>query len=268
MNARRIESVAGLNKMEGVTTPFNYNRWDADMSQTCVCDAGWFGHDCRQRACPRGDDPLTTGQRYCGESPCHWTVQQFHMLATGEDLLSVNWENWQGYSQNVTVVVNTNDYAPGYLSLANAVDQYPDEDSVAYKLMVALRSEFPEDQLGGIEIRCAAKVGGSSGSWMYDYTQCANAGRNLYMITFAGVPGKQNLISLQGPASDPDEPVTYAYADPEAEAAVPGSSYLAVGNKEELECSGRGSCDHTSGVCGCYAGYYGVACEHQNALVF
>jgi hypothetical protein len=268
LNGRRTESVAGLHKFEGVTTPFAYNRWDADMSQSCVCDAGWFGHDCSERVCPRGDDPLTIGQRYCGDSPCHWTIQSFHLLSAGEHLLSINWENWQGYNQNVTMVLNTQDDAPGYLSLADSADQLPDADSVAYALMTTLRNEFPEDQLGSVEVRCAAKVSGSVGAYTYDYTQCTPGGRNLYMITFVSVPGKQNLLSMSGLSAPTDEVPAYAYADPEAEDASAGSSYMAYGNLEELSCSGRGACDTSSGVCACYAGYYGAACENQNALVF
>ena len=42
--------------------PFVYNNWDADKIYACDCDRGFFGYDCSLRSCPRGDDPLTTGQ--------------------------------------------------------------------------------------------------------------------------------------------------------------------------------------------------------------
>jgi len=41
----------------------NYNHWDADQIQGCVCDPGFSGHDCAIKECPRGDDPTTTGQQ-------------------------------------------------------------------------------------------------------------------------------------------------------------------------------------------------------------
>lgn len=36
--------------------------WDAQKIQGCKCDFPYFGYDCSQRECSRGDDPLTTGQ--------------------------------------------------------------------------------------------------------------------------------------------------------------------------------------------------------------
>ena len=38
---------------------FTYSAWDGEISQSCSCDAGWFGPDCSLRTCPKGDDPLT-----------------------------------------------------------------------------------------------------------------------------------------------------------------------------------------------------------------
>lgn len=36
--------------------------WDADMIRGCICDPKMGNYDCSGNNCPRGDDPLTTGQ--------------------------------------------------------------------------------------------------------------------------------------------------------------------------------------------------------------
>merc|ERR1711990_63783 len=35
-----------------------YNLWDAHKVAGCICDDGFFGHDCSLRSCPGGHDPL------------------------------------------------------------------------------------------------------------------------------------------------------------------------------------------------------------------
>ena len=42
----------------------------------------------------------------------------------------------------------------------------------------------------------------------------------------------------------------------------------ASGNLCHIECSNRGTCDHTSGTCSCYNGYYGEACQTMSQLAF
>jgi len=38
------------------------------------------------------------------------------------------------------------------------------------------------------------------------------------------------------------------------------------GNESGRDCSGRGLCDYTTGICGCFHGYYGTKCEFQTVL--
>ena len=40
------------------------SNWDADKIVGCDCDREAGGYDCSMQLCPRGDDPLTTGQAH------------------------------------------------------------------------------------------------------------------------------------------------------------------------------------------------------------
>ncbi|DBA04324.1 TPA: hypothetical protein N0F65_002086 [Lagenidium giganteum] len=44
------------------TEPLYDSVWDAEMIYGCKCRKGFEAYDCSKRSCPRGDDPMTTGQ--------------------------------------------------------------------------------------------------------------------------------------------------------------------------------------------------------------
>ena len=47
-----------------------------------------------------------------------------------------------------------------------------------------------------------------------------------------------------------------------------GSLLGEYGNKCQVECSDRGTCNHDTGVCTCYLGSIGVACERLSGGKF
>ena len=58
-----------------------------------------------------------------------------------------------------------------------------------------------------------------------------------------------------------DNPDTVAdEEDCEGASQTSGTDTGATGNKCHIECSQQGTCDHSSGVCTCYQGYYGANC--------
>ncbi|KAG6949191.1 hypothetical protein JG687_00015032 [Phytophthora cactorum] len=57
-------SLKELSAMYAVgTEPFYDAAWDADMIYGCKCSKGYHGYDCSLKSCPRGDDPMTNGQK-------------------------------------------------------------------------------------------------------------------------------------------------------------------------------------------------------------
>lgn len=39
--------------------PNNHDTWEGKRIHSCLCDEGWFGHDCTKIRCPYGDDPFS-----------------------------------------------------------------------------------------------------------------------------------------------------------------------------------------------------------------
>jgi len=39
------------------------------------------------------------------------------------------------------------------------------------------------------------------------------------------------------------------------------------GNEAGRDCSGRGQCDYSSGICSCFSGFFGTKCQYQSTLI-
>ena len=268
MTKTRVKSENGIQIHEGVVEKFDYDLWDADMNQACVCDPGFAGNDCSERLCPRGDDPLTNSREFCGERPCHNSVQQFDLTSNGENKLRFEFADWKGRSQAISVSVNTANDDPGLVAEADAATKLAGSLSTAGKVMYAIRSAFPEDYLAQVEVRAAGTVAGAS---TFTADTASPGATNRYFITFTGAPGRQDLIKLVGESAVANS-VAYVEAVETASGyatATAGATntFPLHGNNEELPCSGRGACNKLSGLCECFAGYYGAACDYQNVLV-
>ena len=224
--------------LAGVRVAFDYSLWDADKHQMCVCDAGFDGIDCTQRTCPRGNDPLSPNSpRWCGGVPCADEVQQFRLSSAGASTFKFTFVNMRNATLVAYFTVDTAIGLPGAVpepSIALA-----GENTNAGIIMAALRA-IPGGELQMVEVRALSD----------DLTDILS--RTFY-VTFVGLPGTQYLIEL---------------------VAVSGEGIVEVqpseqthGNLQDIECSSRGLCNRLTGLCSCFGGYYGVACEYQNALI-
>lgn len=53
----------------------------------------------------------------------------------------------------------------------------------------------------------------------------------------------------------------------ETDALVADIEYVDLYKRPPTECSNNGECDNTSGLCSCFTGYYGPACEEASSIM-
>lgn len=237
LSRRAVGSQGGNLILTGVRSAFDYSLWDADKHQMCVCDAGFEGIDCSQRTCPRGDDPLTPSDaRWCGGSDCQYEVQQFRLSSAGPTTYRFGFMDLRNNSLVAYATVDTATGVPG--AVADPVNNVAGPTTNAGIIMEALRS-VPGGQLQLVEVRAMSD-------------DLSSVLSRTFQVTFTGLSGNQYMLDLQG-----------AGGQGRVELAP---TEVARGNTEDIECSGRGLCDRENGLCKCFGGYYGMACEFQNAL--
>jgi EGF-like domain len=247
--------------MKGVQTPFSYTGWDASKQQACVCDEGFDGSDCSLRSCPVGHDPLRlSSTSWCGNAPCVWETQSFTLKSAGPTVYSFTHTDIRNISSTAYVTLDiANDVSNGYVDPSSQSTLLPGAITIAGKIMNALRNT-PQNILTHIEVYPRAAIGSVA-----DPTES-----RTYRVTFVGVPGNQaplQVSAYSGPGGldyNPDHP-NYSVG-PNYVAGTDVVVTKQLGNYQAIECAGRGICDTTTGVCSCFAGYIGPACDYLNAI--
>jgi hypothetical protein len=254
LTKRLLKNELGDRYHEGVQTNFDYNLWDADKAQACVCDSGYAGIDCSMRQCPRGDDPLTLSTRWHGNQAPEWAKIKFQLdVATaGESIWKIGYKGWDGRTNYAYAKLNIRADVPGRMSTADL----PAATTTAGKFLVALRN-MPGGQLNRVTVSVHQAGSSTTDCDPSTETECE------FLVEFVGRPGKIDVsdftvsfVSWTGTGTAPD--VTTGQG--------PSIVSSTDGNREEITCSGRGLCDYSSGLCECFAGYYGASCENQNSL--
>lgn len=219
--------------------------WDSDQMHGCICEsswavglgsgerqlAEWYGPACSLRRCPSGNDPLSVSN----DENCY--NKRENGAKTAEDDREI---------QEITTSSTTGPLGGTYsLSMGSTGTTTttaitPNADFSAENMQSALQSL---DAISNVEVqRSSFRDNG------YTYT-----------VTFAISTGDVDLIT-----ANTSSLTGGSVAVREVRKGVAGH-YGQPGNRCHIECSGRGSCDPTFGVCTCFSGYRGSACEIQDA---
>lgn len=209
-----------------------YALWDKDMIQVCSCDNGWSGIDCAKRNCKLSDDPLTA-MAETDESQ-HWTLDLTGTDAHGSADFIIGYTDWRGKVWWTHAIA----YPPTAIAIQEALEALPN-------------NVIPSITVGDVNEQTLNQK--------YDF-----------VITFTDPENKGNQPELQigtaGCSAAGCQPVYYGCLDTgggECADTVVNTD----GTAERTECSGRGICDSEVGLCGCFDGYYGVACDKQTIIM-
>jgi len=245
--------------VEDHSTYGTYNGWDREKATVCKCDPGYEGHACQFKMCPKGDDPLTTTD--------YNMIQYFEATSATSDY-------YLTYTDPYGNQFNTEKLTTGVIAGAS------DDTRVCTAIETALR-KLPAKALTGVTCTASdyyvvtrTKNPYTDGTISSSSIVSAANGKINCVITFpsgAGTTGLQKILTVtssnHGDVGHQPYLTTTAvvstFATGEAVLSSLTSRYLT----ELSTCSGRGSCDTTTGTCSCYQGHRGVACEKQEALV-
>lgn len=254
------------------------NGWDSQKTRGCICDPGYGEYDCSKRMCEFGTDPMdnrpnlnvaakytmhkitlvgtnagNTGGAYSPSAP---------LFATGAITGGTQFQN----SLNTFALKFTSALNETFITAPiNLVQSASDCHNFTIHVERALLA-LPNNVIDDVKVAAACGVSNFPGTY-YNTNENSNRWYTTLNVTFIGknVQGKQHLL----------QPIIRACG----EGCYPKLSGLELAPRtvnvtevvqsdfQSIECGNRGKCDYTSGVCDCFEGYTGAACNIITALL-
>jgi len=215
----------------------NYNAWDKNKIMTCKCDPGYSGPGCTSRMCIRGDDPMSVKKEGSADAQQNQisTIEISHSadVTSGDfTLVLTDWrgESWETWPIKLTGV------APTGIEVKEALEALPMH--AVPEVEVSMASDLLDDR-----------------RWEVTFMSTSNSG--LVDLTVNNV-----ACTAQG-----CQPVVQGVTADVVTVTNPTGASLGAATTESLVCSDRGDCDADNGLCVCYEGYMGEACEAQTIII-
>lgn len=240
--------------------------WDDGKYMVCVCDGGWTELDCSKRMCPKGNDVMD--ERLNMEDAWQPQVQNITLYAAGA--------SGNGTSSTINEFFDRS-FAFTFVSTMNEtfstrpiwVDEYSANfGNLTSDIELALKG-LPNRVVDNVDVNVtfgyenrATWAGASE-----DYVAFFNI-----QVAFTGmsVQGDQNMLIAN-----------IAKCEDGCNPKVTGFNVMSATNNGDLsyvrqlhaadfnnfECGRRGKCNYDTGMCECFTGFTGDACNLQTALL-
>jgi len=230
-----------------------YTGWDAKMVQVCKCDPGWEGVSCSERMCPKGDDPLTTGQS-AGHVFLGLGKYSQGTATDGEDAtggsFTLTYTDSYGNSFTTYAIDATTVTAIVIEEALESLPFYavPDVTVVSvgatHQNSVLLEIQFVDDRNTESVPVLTAEASGCNADGCHPY----------YTAITSSTANKATAAIYTSSMTVGHDTQTVAIT-------------VSAGTKEHATCSNRGHCDSESGLCECFDGYTGTACQTQTTIL-
>jgi len=265
---------------------FAYYNWDKTKTRGCVCDPEWGDVDCSKRMCPYGTDVMD--HRNDMTKPGRFQIQQLTFVANAPLGNSAPYGSVTGTGSSINDLSKV-DGKTFALTFVSKLNETFTTIPIVFKPYHPNFHQFVLDvqnALLGLPNRVIDRVE------VHGFVSAVNT---VHLnVTFVGdhVQGPQNLLIPRtytcGDGCTPkldglelrvgSEIVQEAkFLDTRASATEPTAHKItgllahdsAAYDQDfnSFECGRRGKCDYTSGVCQCFSGYTGLACNTISALV-
>jgi len=261
---------------------FEFSSWDAGKTRGCVCDATYGDIDCSKRMCPYGNDILDVRDDLSTSIKYH--VQTLVFVPNENSTSSYSTTDDTAYDPNGNTAAQQGaqnirhlqgeTFALTFTSKLNEtfttipiVFDVVDTEDMKVDIQLALLS-LPNKVIDGVS------VGVSLGQTDTERTDRAFASVTdsvIVAVTFTGpsVQGPQNFLQVHDYecSSGCTPKLTGLSLNYKYDYHTSNITTTTLADWNSYECGRRGKCDYETGLCQCFAGYFGDNCNTLTTLV-
>lgn len=266
---------------------FEFSSWDAGKTRGCVCDATFGDVDCSKRMCPYGNDVLDVRDDLYETE--YDNVQQITFVANYQNNTgSITDLNGQTFALTFTSKLNETFTTIPIVFSGDGNGAIGDTD-MRNDVQLALLS-LPNKVIDGVTVSLTrmntsalypdADVYANAGTSAYNNFYRVPDGYNVLQmrVTFTGsaVQGRQNFLTVEDyECHDGCTPkltglglsYKYDHFNSNITNVVDPNTANNIADFNSYECGRRGKCDYGTGLCQCFAGYFGDNCNTLTTLV-
>lgn len=294
-NDEIISSASFYDKGRGTT--FDYHYWDKTKTRGCVCDPEWADSDCSKRMCAHGNDVMDHRldrhniQTYHTQQITFYTEKsvtigdytdttkntdnvayikdrtfalsfksKLNETFTTIPIVFRGWRDignneYDQYNEFTTSIENALEGLPNQIIDEVKVSMTPPQivttDFEVIKLNISFTGDFVQGNQNLLHVHvhtcgdgCTPKLDGLSLKWDTHVVKEIDAHANTWL-----------------------DPVGYSSAAVNTQLDGAQDTTTETADFNSYECGRRGKCDYDSGICECFEGYTGIACNTITALV-
>lgn len=258
-----------------------YYGWDSMKTRGCVCDPEWGDMDCSKRMCDYGNDIMDHRPNVNDTQIYHTQMIQFRLNSATNTAQDGNTFALT-FKSKLNETFTTIPIVFNYLSSTTGMTS---EWAELNRDIQAALEALPNRVIDSVNVNTESRVyvDDSTAPVACSGVLCAAGTVITIQIEFVGehVQGRQNLLTVRNyECGDGCTPKLSGLE------IVPGSMLVGsnsvtntdinddgtttseeVADFNSYECGRRGKCNYDTGVCQCFAGYTGLACNTITALV-
>lgn len=251
-------SIAGewsdYSRRESNEKTFEYHNWDAGKVRGCVCDATYGDVDCSKRMCPYANDVLDVRDNLLDATK--YQTQTLNFQASQLDATETddkwNEESLNGKTFALTFRSKLNEtFTTIPIVFKGSSGDLPD---FVNDIQLALLN-LPNRVIDGVTVSAVTRdAANNNGLVSVDIT-----------FTGEGVQGPQNKIIIEdyecGNGCTPKIDGLPLQTKYQANQPTSNNTVTVLADYNSYECGRRGKCDYGTGLCQCFSGYAGCACQ-------